>query len=88
MVVDNGLIRDALLRAAPDDLDDVLTAIEGYLVAAWEVLPQGRIHGLQDAIAVIRARFYPAVEPGDSPTALRTIIVVVGTIGLWRLLTT
>ncbi|CAM3008444.1 restriction endonuclease [Skermania piniformis] len=61
------------LDLLPDHPQLAVTVIESYLVAAWDVLPQGRIHGLQDAVAVIGARFRPADHAGESIQSLRTI---------------
>jgi restriction system protein len=49
-----------------------IEALDAYFLAHAQHLPDGRLHGLSDAISVIRAKFIQAI-PGDAREALRAL---------------
>jgi restriction system protein len=51
---------------------DALDAVYAYVLAHGQLLPDGRLQGLSDATAIIRARFISAV-PGDAVCALESL---------------
>lgn len=61
-----------VLDLLPDQPLLATQVISAYLVAYWQLMPDGRIDGMYDAAELIRAR-YVAGEPGAGLAALRQL---------------